>query len=209
MRIMGRAAVRAASIAVLCVFWSAVPARAVDQTAAQDFVAELGRETVEVLQRPDLTYRQSVEEFRQLFQRHVDIPTIGRFVLGRHWPNATEAQQRQYMELFQDMVIETYARRFHEYAGETLVVVGSRPEGERDVLVETQIVRPAGAPPVNVTWRVRERDGRRQVIDVAVEGVSLAITQRDEFSAVIQRNGGSIDALLNSMNQTIQNARQG
>ena len=208
MTIMGRAAVRAALIAVLCVFCSSGIARAVDQTAAEEFVAELGRETVDVLQRSDLSYRQSVEEFRQLFERNVDIPTIARFALGRHWPNATEAQKSRYLDLFEDMVVETYARRFHEYSGETMIVLGSRAAGERDILVQSQIVRPAGAPPVNVTWRVRERDGQRQVIDVAVEGVSLAVTQRDEFSSVIQRNGGNIDALLNSMNQTIENARR-
>ncbi|MCB9947421.1 MAG: ABC transporter substrate-binding protein [Rhodospirillaceae bacterium] len=185
------------------------PGRATEPAAAEAFIADLGQETVEVLSRPGLTYRQAVDEVRVIFNRSFDIPTIGRFVLGRHWRNATPAQQQEYLRLFEDMIVETYARRFYDYSGETLRVQGSRPEGDNDVLVQSQIVRPSGAPPVAVVWRVRERDGEHRIIDVVIEGVSMDVTQRDEFSAVIQRNGGNFDALLSSMTETIEQARRG
>jgi phospholipid transport system substrate-binding protein len=104
------------------------------------------------------------------------------------------------------MIVETYARRFSEYSGQTFGITGARPEGERDVKVQSEIRRPDG-PPVAVTWRVRDRGGSFEIVDVEVEGVSMGVTQRNEFSAVIQRNGGSIDALLDAMRQQIQSAQ--
>jgi phospholipid transport system substrate-binding protein len=77
----------------------------------------------------------------------------------------------------------------------TLKILGSRPEGETDALVSTQLIRP-DAPPVAVDWRVRQRGSQDKVIDVAVEGVSMSVTQRQEFASVIQRGGGQIEALL-------------
>lgn len=195
--------------AACCLMLAVSPGRATEPAAAEAFIADLGQETVEVLSRPGLTYRQAVDEVRVIFNRSFDIPTIGRFVLGRHWRNATPAQQQEYLRLFEDMIVETYARRFYDYSGETLRVQGSRPEGDNDVLVQSQIVRPSGAPPVAVVWRVRERDGEHRIIDVVIEGVSMDVTQRDEFSAVIQRNGGNFDALLSSMTETIEQARRG
>ena len=136
------------------------------------------------------------------------IPTIGRFVLGRYWRTASREQQQEYLELFENMVVETYARRFTEYSGETFRVLGSRGEGEGDTMVQSQIVRPAG-PPIQVAWRVRERNGQFRIIDVSIEGVSMAVTQRNEFGAVIQRNGGRIEPLLETLRGRITAARQG
>ncbi|HET8727811.1 MAG TPA: ABC transporter substrate-binding protein, partial [Alphaproteobacteria bacterium] len=89
----------------------------------------------------------------------------------------------------------------------TFQVSDTRPQGERDVLVDSRILRPNG-PSVGVAWRVRDRDGRFQIIDVSIEGVSMAVTQRNEFASVIQRNGGSVDALLAALRSRISEAKQ-
>ncbi len=74
------------------------------------------------------------------------------------------------------------------------MVVSERPlNNKKDVYVKTRIERPSG-PPIKATWRVRNTDGRLRVIDIMIEGISMAVTQRDEFAAVMRRNG--IDGLL-------------
>lgn len=187
---------------------AAAPVRAADPAQAQSFIEGLGQRAVEILNKPDLDADRAVAQFRTLFRESFDIPTIGRFVLGRYWRTASREQQQEYLELFENMVVETYARRFTEYSGETFRVLGSRGEGEGDTMVQSQIVRPAG-PPIQVAWRVRERNGQFRIIDVSIEGVSMAVTQRNEFGAVIQRNGGRIEPLLETLRGRITAARQG
>ena len=61
---------------------------------------------------------------------------------------------------------------------------------------ESQITHPDGSKPTSIDWRVRQKDGKLGVIDVVVEGISLSVTQRQEYSSVIQAHGGQIDGLL-------------
>lgn len=183
-----------------------VPAAA-DTEAAERFIDDLGDRVIEILQRPDLTVEEATESFRQMFSQNFDIPTIGRFVLGRYWRSATPGQREEFLTLFQELIVETYARRFTEYSGQSFRVGGSREVSERDTMVSTQIVNTNGSTIATIDWRVRERDGRQQIIDVVVEQISMGVTQRGDFDAVIQRGGGNIDVLLDALRQQIQTAQ--
>ena len=194
-----------ASIAlVLVLFLAPSKAGAASEEAAREFVRTLIEDTIDVLRQPDLTSSEITASLREQFRQGFDVATIGRFVLGRHWRTATPEQREEYLALFEDLVVETYATRFRDYSGETVRINGSRPEGGSDVLVQSQLVRPQG-PPVDVTWRVRERGGEYRIVDVLVGGVSMTLTQRSEFSSVVQRSGGNIDALLDAIRNQIQN----
>ncbi|MEQ9815190.1 MAG: ABC transporter substrate-binding protein [Azospirillaceae bacterium] len=194
---------RTAAVMALLLVWTAPPANAAgDQAGAEAFMADLGEGVISTL-RTDPTFDQALGDFRPLFTRSFDMPVIGRFVLGPNWRRATEAQQVRFIELFTEWVVRTYTRRFHDYTGETFEVQGSRTDGDSDVIVSTRINRGGGAPSVAVDWRVRDYGGGSfQILDVVIEGVSQGATQRNEYASIIQRNGGSIDALLS----TLQNA---
>jgi phospholipid transport system substrate-binding protein len=176
---------------------------------ASRFVADLGARAIEVLVEPGIGREDQARRFNLLLNEGFDVPYIGRFVLGRYWQAATEAERSEYLELFEKLIIGVYADRFAQYSGrdlkasETLKILGHRDEGERDAIVSSQINRPDG-PPVAVDWRVREqRDDGFKVIDVAVEGVSMSVTQRNEFASVIQRGGGRIEALLQALRERV------
>lgn len=197
--------------ALLAVAGTAATPSAFAQTRSEEaarFVADLGARAIDVLIEPGLGREEQARRFNVLLNEGFDVPYIGRFVLGRYWQVATEAERRDYLDLFEKLIISVYADRFAQYSGrsldasETLKILGHRDEGERDAIVSSQINRPDG-PPVAVDWRVRERDGAFKVIDVAVEGVSMSVTQRNEFSSVIQRGGGSIEALLQALRQRV------
>ena len=173
-------------------------------TAQARFIQSLGDRAISILADKTITEEVRSTQFRNMLRDSFDLTTIARFVLGRNsWATATPAQQKEYMELFEALVVKTYSDRFALYTGEGFKVRSSAPEGDRDVIVNSAITRPDGSPGTNVVWRVREKDGKMGILDVVVEGVSMSVTQRQEYSSVIQRNGGNIEALLTLMRERV------
>src|SRR5438552_12855593 len=102
--------------------------------------------------------------------------------------------------MFEDYIAMGYATRLAEYDGEQFKVTGSRPDAD-GAIVSSQIVRPGGAAPVKVDWRLTGRNGVYKISDVSVDGVSMAVTQRSEFASVIQHNGGQVQSLITTLRQ--------
>ncbi len=136
------------------------------------------------------------QRMRSLLAGAFDLPEIGRFVLGRHWQTASPAQRREFLDLFATLTVETWARRFADYDGRGLAITGVQPE-RGSHLVQSILDRRAGAP-VAVTWRINDA---LKVTDIIVEGVSMAITYRQEYASVA-RSGG-FDGLLAAMRQQL------
>ena len=169
------------------------PSRAADDAAG--FISDLGQRTVQVL-AAKASESEREANFRALFDEGFDVPAISRFVLGNYWRIATEEQRRTFVTLFESYVVHAYAVRFNEYSGQQLKVMAARAEGDDSAVVQSVIAQPSGAPPLRIDWRVGKTEKGFKINDVVVEGVSMAVTQRQEFASVIQRNGGEIDALL-------------
>lgn len=162
---------------------------------AEDFVDNLATRAVGFISDASLSEAQKQKEFKKLLKSNFDMRTIGRFALGRYWRVATAAEKKEYQKLFEAMVVRTYSNRFAEYSGQKVVVRKSRKNGEKDITVTSFIVG-NGQSEIQVDWRLRYKDGRYRVIDVIVEGVSMGVTQRSDFSSVIQRGGGQVSVLL-------------
>src|SRR5215469_11733805 len=149
---------------------------------------------------------QRVARFRELLREDFDVPGIARFVLGRYWNTATEEQRAEFVKLFEEYIALAYSTRLAEYTGETFKVTGSRPDAD-GAIVSSQIIRPAGAQPVKVDWRLTGRNGAYKIADVSVDGISMAVTQRSEFASVIQHNGGQVQGLITMLRErTARNA---
>ena len=186
---------------VVVVMLPARPAAAADPAAV---ITTLGNEALKVLGK-NVDPNMRVTRFRQLFNEDFDVPGIARFVLGRYWRIATAEQQQEFVRLFTNYIALAYANRLAEYSGETLRVTGSRsaPDGQ---LVSSEIVRANGQPPARVDWLLTPENGAYKISDVTVEGVSMAVTQRSEFAAVIQRNGGQVEGLITALRQKTESA---
>jgi phospholipid transport system substrate-binding protein len=189
------------ALIVLTRLLAAAPAGAQD---AQAFVAQLGNQAIQVL-GPSVSPAQRVARFRQLFRDDFDVPGLGQFVLGRYWRTATPEEQQEFLRLFQEYIVQAYAARLGEYGGEPFRVTGSRPSGDETVV--SSLIERANAGRVQVDWYLINRGGAPKITDVYVGGVSMKVTQRDEFSSVIQRNGGRVDALLAQLRQRLAAAR--
>lgn len=135
-------------------------------------------------------------KFRTLLETGFDIPRISRFVLGHYWSVASEQERQKFASLFEDWIIRSYSARFEDYSGEVIEVTGARAESDSSSVVMSQFASPNGTLPAKVEWHVlKQANGAFKVIDVAVEGVSMALTQRDEIAAVADRSGGTMAGL--------------
>ena len=178
------------ALAMVPIFGSG-PARAVGPA---EFIRNIGQEAIDSLTDRDVSLAERQRRFRRILQRACDIPAIARFTLGRYWRIASKQQRQEYVELFEDFIVQSYAVRFKDYNGESFEVGEVREVGRKDKLVITEIAQTKG-PPIRVSWRVRGNDAYR-IVDVVVEGISMGITQRDEFASVIRKHGGKIEGLL-------------
>lgn len=168
---------------------------------AAEFVKRLANEALATLNQSGGSLAQREAAFQKLLREGFDLKLIGRFVLGRYWRTATPGQRDDFQRLFEEFVLKSYAYRFGGYKGEDFTIVSTRAAGEKDALVKTRIVRPSG-PPITADWRVRAKGDRFRIIDVMVAGVSMAVTQRSEFAAVINRGG--FNGLLEALRARVQ-----
>ena len=194
---------RAGGVAVMGLFaLCRLPSASASTRVARDaghFVSSIAQEAIDELASTALDEGERLRRFRRLFAEGFDIPLIARFVLGRHWRQATDAERAEYLKLFDELVVLTYARRFNEFNAARLRVLSvSRPNEDNDVIVAVEGAL-QGKPPVRMDVRVRQGAAQFKIIDLSIEGISMAVTQRDEFSSVIQRGGGRIEALLASL----------
>lgn len=162
---------------------------------AQKFIEGMASRALDFLGNATMSQDQKKDHFRKLLLDSFDLETIGRFTLGRYWRTSTPAQQQEYQKLFRNMVVEVYATRFGEYKGQKFEARSFRVDNDSDTIV-TSFIIPDSGPEVQVDWRVRYKNGRYQIVDVIVEGVSMSVTQRSDFSSVIQRGGGDVQVLL-------------
>lgn len=165
------------------------------QKGAESFVNDLVQEGIAFLSNKNLTVEQRKQEFDQLLSNNFAIKTIAKFSIGRYWRSATESQRDEYFNLFKNMIVNVYSKRFGDYQGQNISVTGSRPDGKRDTIVYS-VLQPSDGPNISVDWRIRHKAGKFLVVDVIVEGVSMSLTQRSDFASVIQRGGGNVDVLL-------------
>ena len=194
---MRRSFLTAAFVMLAGALAPAIPAAAAaDPTAV---ISNLGSRALEVLGK-NSPQSQRVARFRELLREDFDVPEISRFVLGRYWNVATEEQRAEFLKLFEEYIALAYSTRLAEYTGETFKVTGSRPDAD-GAIVSSQILRPAGAAPVKVDWRLIRRNGAYKISDVSVDGISMAVTQRSEFASVIQHNGGQVQGLITMLRE--------
>lgn len=206
MKLTSRASIAmilAALIAAAASITAASSARAETLGLAEDaatFIRDFGSRATVALGTPGASRKDREHGLRALFSENFNVAALSRFVLGRYYRRASAAERAEFRALYRDYVVAATARNMASYAGETLTVGAARLEGAGLASVASRIQRPEG-PPIAIEWRLRRQNDAWQILDVVVEGVSLAITQRAEFSAVIQINGGRVAVLLDKLRE--------
>jgi len=188
------------SLAVFGAFVLFVLAHTTPATAANPagFVKDMGDKAFASLSEAGLTDEERAARFRTLLNDAFDLPRIARFTLGRYWRTATDDEKKEFVELFEKFVIRAYTARFQNLSGNKLNVIRAREISASQALVLSEILTP-GKPAVKINWRVRSKDEVHKIVDVMVEGISMSVTQRDEFAAVIRQTGGRVGGLIKAL----------
>ena len=176
------------------------PAAAAPDGSAPAFVRALAARVIGALRDPALDARARLERIDAVTAGAFDLDRTARIALGRYWRAAPEAERTEFAALFKDYVLTSYGRRFQGFADRVLVVGGATPAGE-DTLVASTVT--GGPTPIALDWRLTATGDGWRVLDLMVEGVSLLVTFRNEFAAVIERHGGQVAGLLAELRQRV------
>lgn len=173
--------------------------------ASAKFIRELADTAIATLTDPALNKDQRRDKFRALFTRSFAVKGIALYVLGRYRKRATDEEIAEYLRLFEDIVVNTWADRFTDYAGQKFDVNGatateSGSDSEKAALVRSTFYTDATTA-VEIEWRVNTNGSVYQITDVKVSGLSLAKTQQDEFGSVIRANGNKVSALIEKLRE--------
>jgi phospholipid transport system substrate-binding protein len=141
-----------------------------------------------------------------LFDRYFDLPTIAKFSAGPYWRAADANQKTAYESAIRDVIIGTVVRNFDRLSGLKFIATDSQAKGTQLVLVNgtfTDINQQQ--PPIMVGWRVVTADTTSPLIlDVEIENISMLVTQKQENIAIIRKNEGKFEALIDAMKQRSQ-----
>lgn len=184
---------------------TATPALA-DETSdnAIAFIETLSADVLDTIKGDGLTEQQREAKLHELFRRGLDIPGIGRFVLGRFWGDATPEQIGEYQTLFTAYLLGTTTRLIRREEVQSFAVTAAGPAEGGDVLVQTRLQLAEGKP-LQWAWRVRKVGGELRIVDLLKDGVSMATTYRSEFGSVAASRG--LDGLLKALRSRAAQAR--
>jgi phospholipid transport system substrate-binding protein len=143
---------------------------------------------------------EKAEKLRSVMEETAAVPQIARFAAGRIWREMSEDQQARYVSAFSGYVSRIYARRFGEYSGETVTLGRTIDAGKKGILVQSAVSQPGGGQPIPVDWLVSDRGGSgARIVDIVIEGVSMATTQRDEIGALFDNRGSNVENLIEAL----------
>ena len=136
-------------------------------------------------------------DFERIFARYSDTSYIAAYAMGVDGRRASSAQKRAFSNAFQGYIARKYGRRFREFIGGRLEVKGVRAVKNWFEVETTAFLR--GEAPFAVTFHVSNRSGKDLFFNMFIEGVNLLLTERTEIGALIDRNGGDIDAMISQL----------
>ena len=153
----------------------------------------------------NLTKVERVDKLKEIASDTVDINGIGYYTLGAHRKNINDDQLKQYKFLFEQYFLKSFASRLAEYSNPEIEVISKNKINENYTMVSSILVSTEQRPEVKIDWRVYTKDSKNpQIRDLIIEGLSLARTQKEEFSSIIQSNDGNINALFTTLKEFIK-----
>lgn len=177
----------------------ASPAHASSTKGASDYIQSLGDKALSIISHKQYSKDQKQDRLEKLFSDSVDFDWVAKFVMGRYWRKATDAQKKRYVGEYRKFLTLHYTSRFADYTSGTFKVTNAEETkaGEYRVSMELKSDEKSNDPPVYVDYRVRKGKSGFMIFDVIVEGVSLITTQRSEFASVLNDKG--IDHLTDQL----------
>ena len=152
----------------------------------------------------NFTKEERIEKLKIIASETVDINGIGFYTLGSYRKIISEEQKKKYQKLFRQYFLKSFSSRLAEYSNPEIEVIKKKKLNENYTIVSSKLVATEQRPEVKIDWRVYTKNPENLLIrDLIIEGLSLARTQKEEFSSIIQSNNGDIEALFKNLTKFI------
>ena len=153
----------------------------------------------------NFTKKERIEKLKEIASETVDINGIGYYTLGSYRKNLNDKQIEQYEILFEQYFLKSFSSRLAEYSNPEIEVVSKKKINENYTMVSSVLVSTEQRPEVKIDWRIYTKNPKNlKIRDLVIEGLSLARTQKEEFSSIIQSNDGDINALFSNLKEFIK-----
>ena len=173
--------------------------------SSSDFISILTTEASNVLSSK-LTEEEKIVKLKKIGENSVDIDGVGLYTLGKYRKALTENQKKQYKDLFKSYFLKSFSNRLVGYTDAKIAVLSEEIKNEKYTIVYTKLIGTSDRPEVKINWRVYTKDPENLLIrDLVIEGLSLARTQKEEFSSILNSNDGDINALFKTLEEFSQN----
>jgi phospholipid transport system substrate-binding protein len=183
-------------------------AQALDAPAARQHVEATINDIIQLAaDGPEAS--EAAARLLQIVERRASVEQVARFAAGRYWRGMSEDEQAAFTRAFTRYLAATYAENFRRIEGrvddlrQQVRVRGTEDAGPKGVLVRTEILPPGNAP-ISVDWLVSDRSGRVEVADLIVEGISMAITQREVVGAMLDARGGDVAIFVSDLERQLE-----
>ena len=154
----------------------------------------------------NLTKEERVEKLKDIARDTVDIDGLALYSLGSHRKILTKDQAVEYKKVFEEYFLKSFSSRLAEYSNPEIEVVSKKIINKNYTMVSSSLVATKSRPEVKIEWRVYTKNPNNLLIrDLIIEGLSLARTQREEFSSIINSNDQKIEALLKNLSEFAAN----
>ena len=174
------------------------------ENPAITFVNDLADNVINNILTANVSQEDKMARFKTEFESALDLKNIGQLVLGVYWRKASAEERTAFLNAFMDFTTKTWADRFNLYQGQKIIFTGARNAEKKQLYVDSVI---QNNPPVEVIWRLKQKDNAYRIIDIIIEGVSMAMSYRNEYSSFLQTHSGDINALtkeLKTKSETFQ-----
>lgn len=177
--------------------------------SATTFVSTLVNNIIDDVLTPDISKELKTERFEKYILEAVDTQAIAKAVLAQYWRTATPKERDDFIDAFKEMAVKMTAEKFNMYNGQEVKFFSERPaQGKNQVFVDSSVTN--DSKPIQVVWRVREKDGEYKIVDLVVEGVSMTLNYRNEYTSFLQNHTISdlIDELKDQAKNAAENAKK-
>ena len=153
----------------------------------------------------NLTKDQKIEKLKSIADETVDIEGIGMYTLGAYRKTLSEDQKREYKILFNQYFLKTFSSRLAEYSNPEIQVNSKEKLNKNYTMVSSILVATEQRPQIKIDWRIYTKNpDDPKIRDLIIEGLSLARTQKEEFSSIIQSNDENIEALFANLKKFLE-----
>tara|TARA_B100000212_G_scaffold304324_1_gene251625 strand:+ start:266 stop:862 length:597 start_codon:yes stop_codon:yes gene_type:complete len=172
----------------------------------ESFVNELVNEAISILSDKNLNIEDKKNFIEKIALENVDIPALGLYTLGELRKSSEKSDLIKYQKTFEKYFLKTLKSRLDDYSSRKFEVLSSDKKSSNYTIVSSKISSDEGNPEIKIDWRIYTKNPDKPLIrDLIVEGLSLARTQKEEFSSILSSNNNDINALILKLEEFVKN----